>query len=242
MKIMKDNLSHEVVQAMLPAYLKGQLNSDLQRSIQEHISRCPECAFCQKEALVVGELLNTPPPSVEGLLTSQRRQSNLDTLLNQLDQQPAPQPPSRVRTFFERLRQIQVFSVSAALVTAQAIVIVFLLAGPLTTPAPDSPENKRYHTLSDSTGLLLSDRQVIETALEKGRLFRVLFNPSTSIQDVQSLLTGINAYIVSGPAAGGVYTVLIDADTSPSHSLTTMRNASEVVLVEQASYIDWQPR
>jgi len=224
------SLSHTQVVSLMPAFICGVLDSQRQRQMQEHIATCSSCATLHRGDLEVAGLVRQTPVEIEVLLTSVRRERNRRQLLQLIaTENPAKvgdtssMPPvmhASTRRFRAR------FAMQAAALAAVFVCGFILVRGlePALTYRP----------------VIYQTRTAAATAPEvAGPVYRVVFRSSTTPAEVQQLLRDLDAVLVGGPSAAGVYSVaFLSRGDGPDALLKHLRQRPEIALAERAVHRD----
>lgn len=97
-----------------------------------------------------------------------------------------------------------------------AALVIALQGGLLLTQWRDTADEASYQALSTET----SSQTVLQ----------VQFAPTATVAQIQALLDGLNARIIDGPSAIGLYRVALPADADIQAALQTLRSARQVVV------------
>ena len=210
-------LSHDEVKTLMTSYIQGQLSSDMQRSMQLHISRCHSCFEEQQAAEQLVNILTDSPAAISHLLSGQRLENNLGKLFDRLEDKNKPAQA------VDDSRSATVASQSNILKAA----VVVLSVGMLFWVANDTPPVD-YRTLSSATEYSVeSDRQ----------LFRLVFKPDIEENQIRQLLRSVDGQLVAGPSEMGVYTIAIpNSLVQQPGTLNRLKKNPLLLLAEKTVY------
>ena len=244
-------LTHDNIEELMPGYINGKLNSDLQRRVQEHIAHCKSCFRAQQEAGLLQQLLSQQPEDLKTLLDERRKAANIDRSLVNIDHR---EPDGCTSSFSPRLKGLsaiyawikngwKVLRSSAAPVQITLLLqsaVVAVTAGLLLWPTAVPPQPYTlYQTQSRSQSLALISAESEAQMAGEYRLYRVVFKPEAEEKSMRKLLLAVDARIYDGPSAMGVYTLIIPATQQATIDiLQRLRIDSSVMLAEQAIYRD----
>ncbi len=234
------HLQHEDVEELLPAYLRGQLSSELQRAVQEHIAHCQQCFLKHQEADKVSQLIQQPPAELEHILTGSRKAENIQRVLAQLASEPSQTDKPKfyqflVRPFLYWINAYRQAAMSLKMTVAVQFCLLIVAAVVLSQSYMSTDVNLQqsgaveYRTLSNMP-VDLGGKVVDSTRL------RVIFEPTTSEQDMRAQLLPLNASVIDGPSDIGVYTIAIPKTVSVGESIKQLRASTSILLVEEAVY------
>ncbi|MDB6060880.1 MAG: hypothetical protein JWM78_983 [Verrucomicrobiaceae bacterium] len=217
---------------LLPAYSQQKLSAERTTAVDAHLAQCPLC----REELEFARRLQThfhkaiaiePAPyqsvPLQDPIESAREQKSFDKLLARIDTKPSraanivlfKKPVAAQDTdeqtsalYSDGARKLKVYRLPLA--SAATLLIAVVLAW--YNQAPPA-----YRTLANSS-----------VPASCGQL-RIRFSDNFSATDLQALLQAVNAQIVNGPSAHGVYTLHV---SEPAVSLQRLRLHPAVALVE----------
>lgn len=231
-------LDHSQCLSLIPAYINGQLTSDNQRAVQQHIARCQECFNAQQEAELMRDVLEPAPVEIENLLSTSKMEDNLNLTLSAIDQLERQAKPAKRKNALSRLLdQWHALSFPAKGVMlgqtaslAFAIgFIMFLTSQPYMIDPSNIDDLKTYQTLSDKP------HNIGVTDIQDVQVYRILFHQAATENDMRNLLTSIEGQIISGPSLSGVYTIAtLKTEKQEAIILNTLRQSPWVKLAEPA--------
>ncbi|MCB1678178.1 MAG: zf-HC2 domain-containing protein [Halioglobus sp.] len=223
-----NRISHRQVVDALPAFIRGKLSSELQRQIQAHIVNCTACASLHRQELNLSGLICEPMAGEEILLTSQRRETNRMRLMQRIKQNPSHpgaaqdnQCVSSMRSRFPRV--VSVAASMAAVVLGGMLWVQYSYS-----PAPES----------GATYLTRSSITAPQTA-PTDDTYRVVFQPEETPDSIRHLLSVLEAEVINGPSATGVYTLAFSQPAlSNEQRLAQLRREPAILLAERSVHRD----
>ena len=220
------SMSHEQVALMMPAYIRGQLDTGQQRRIQAHIACCSACARRHREDLELAEAIASPPEDLELLLTSARRQRNRQRLLDNLaTSRPEVDIPKTVGEARRSSTRLAALVAGLAAVSLGTVVLTQKLV------APERDTAVIYRTQTSAS-------PQIQPATG-GPTYKVMFRAEATLDSVQRLLRRSGAVVVAGPTENGVYTLAFPAaNGDPDATLGHLRHQPEIVFAERSVHGD----
>jgi hypothetical protein len=106
-------------------------------------------------------------------------------------------------------------------VFAAQLAVILILAGVLLTGQKQAPEDSTYQTLTSSHGIAIQKRSI-----------KVVFAPDATAEQMQTLLSSIDAKIIGGPSALGSFTIAIPDDMMIETARNALRESPIVLLVQ----------
>ena len=204
---------HARAELVIPWLANGSLPADAEPAVREHIAACPQCREDYEEQVRVCQAMRADGPlvfaaesSYQKLLARMQDPETDRERLGELEHaaaraaSPFRRPPAAVRWL-------------AAAVILQAFAIG---AGAwLWHSSSIAARNAEYMTLTSSP-----------PSYDSGPRVRILFRTDLSIGALQSLLQGVGAHIIDGPADGNVYTL---GFAQPPHSRAALGRRMEAL-------------
>lgn len=222
-------ITHSRAEALMPAFIHGKLDSGLQRGIQEHIASCQACATRHRQDLELTAALGVSPPALGQILTHDARARNRERLLARIGghasatQYAAPGDAGRDPRIPGRPHRTAAF-------TAAVAAVLVLAVWPRSSPPVPVSQMPGFHTRTASAP--------VSTHYE-GSTFRVVFRAQATAENIQRLLLHLDAVVVSGPTAAGVYTLAFpDSTRSGTETLVRLRGQAEIALAEPSVHRD----
>lgn len=217
----------ETFQDMIPQYINDQLDPaqkaafENQLAMDQHLKEeLEEFSLIKSSYAPLKETIPAPSPDVfsrimdnvtaqeaKSEVESTSRDSVFDSLLDTLTE--------RFREFFAAPRLA--WSVAAV----QMAVILFFV---MYNPAIEKQQPAQFQTLSSSTAQMVSGLQA-----------NVIFHETAMEKEIRSLLTEIDAAIISGPSESGLYVLLIK-DTETEDRVLKILKSSDLVKFAQKKY------
>lgn len=185
---------HARAELVIPWLANGSLPAEAEPAVRQHIADCPECRADYEEQLRVCEAMRADGPLVFAAESSY--QKLLARMQNpEADRAPLEEagelPPSRAPTPFRHAQPVVRWLAAAVVLQAFAMG-----AGAWVWHSSVSARTPGYATLTS-----------VAPSYDSGPRVRILFRTDLSIGALQSLLQGVGAHIIDGPADGNVYTL-----------------------------------
>jgi Putative zinc-finger len=215
-KSMRSDGTHERCWQLLPWLVNGTLPADQVESVERHISECPQCASEVRAHRALQEQMR------DGDAVLMAPQGSWQKMAERLDDE-ADEVAIRqsARTSRPVRRQTRATNMLPWAVAAQALIIV----GLATTLWLQQP---RFITLTSVTDAPIGPGTV-----------RVVFRRDIALAEVNALLRGLPAQIVTGPTEAGVFTLATPKTDDLTRNATTqllsrLRDDSRVIFAEPA--------
>jgi anti-sigma factor RsiW len=209
--------SHEAVSALLPWYANSTLTAEESAVVKQHLESCAQCAeelqLFYAVGVVMTEAADNAPPVTASLA---KTFSAIDDL------EKRPQEGRRgFAAWFDALWNPP--APLARLVFAGQLAAILLLGVLLMLPAPEQP----FNTLSGTGAGAVS-----------GTRLTMMFSPGVTEEAMRRALLEVDARIVAGPSALGVYVVEVpikpEQDSKIEAVIARLRlNAKTVRFVER---------
>ena len=177
--------AHDQWDLLIPWYVNGTLNEMEMHQLEGHIAQCDACKAAVQWELELAKNLQRSPSGLNGLMAEKDKQYL--ALVEAMDA-PAQRHNSWSLPFVPKTAERK----SLTLVASAASVVLALLVG-LWAWSPGKPD---YQTLTREYD-------------QQGEVVQVLFHPSTPERDIRMLLLELDARILGGPSARGVYRLAI---------------------------------
>ncbi|HUO86568.1 MAG TPA: zf-HC2 domain-containing protein [Thermoanaerobaculia bacterium] len=210
-------LGHQEAWELLPWYVNGTLGSDERQAVEVHLDRCP---LCRSELAASRELAFAVRAAEE---SPQAVELRLERLLDRLEppataQSAPPRVAPRRRGDHLRPAVRWVLALQAA-----ALLVLTLGLGSLLARQPPGPTTGGFRTLAAAP---------VE-AVTPGHTptVRAVFSPTASEAELRRLLLAVEARLIDGPSAAGVYTLQLVGE-APEAALERLRAAPLVELAE----------
>lgn len=217
--ITPDDPSHPEIQALLPWYANRTLTSDEAARVATHLSACPHCRDELEQCRILADTVkdadeNTWTPPITHFTELMRRVDAVQAL--------AAKPPgltTRVQGWFTWLSAIPP-SARWFLGTQGAVIMVLGISlAWLLVPTGGNV----YETMSSAPPRVVSEQTVL----------KIVFADDITGAELRDLLQKLNANVVAGPSALGVYTVQVPGRTNSPSAVLTLRAHPKVQLVEE---------
>lgn len=194
------NTAVEHVEDQLTWYVNGTLGEAETEIVEKHLA---SCAHCRTELAWLREVRQQTQSNVPDFLPD----SGLQQLMEKIraEQRTAKQAP-RLWPRFELNWWSPAMGFAAILIVLQAVVIGGLL----------TRGDETHHTLSG------------RAASVEGTLLQITFRPDAREADLRAVLSSVQAEIVSGPGALGVYTIEVPSENSRS-ALAQLQRREDLV-------------
>jgi anti-sigma factor RsiW len=198
---MKQHLTHEAANELLPWYANGTLSTTERGAVEEHLNDCTSCTRELESLQQVGAAMlafgEDLPPA---------RASSLANVLAAIDEHERTKPEQRsaLGRLFDGIWTPSVstarFALAAQLVVIVALGLVYMQS---------QRREPSFTTLSGGS----------PTA--SGSRLTVVFEPDATEAMIRKALTDVQGNVVSGPSALGVYVVAIPASAKHEGSVQT---------------------
>lgn len=208
---------------IIPWIVNGSLPDDAEPGLRRHIATCPECQEDYEEQLRVRDAMRTDGPLVFAA------ESSYQKLLSRIQSPETERAPRAQSLGLRAQRATHPFRQSppavrwlAAAVVLQAFAIG---VGAWAWHSAEATGGARYVTLTSAS-----------PDYDSGPRVRVVFKNNLSVGALQTLLGGVGAHIIDGPADGGVYTLGFspppDSPAALGRRIAALRTNSAVLLAE----------
>ncbi len=217
--------THEQVEALLPWYVKGQLDGGDLAMVETHLQ---QCEICQQEIKAERHLapeIRSAVMAAPSHVPSSQWQNFKQRIESQESEaaQPGMRPPRRQiptkkhpshrsRSFWNRPEKLRWVAL------AQAAVIVAMVG--VAMPGLLSEPEKEYQTLSSAS-----------SAPERIGNIVVKFQPDATEAELRGALADAGVRLVDGPMETDAYLVYV-TDAQKSHALNILRGKSVIALAE----------
>lgn len=211
---MAPELSHERVAELLPWYVNSTLSSEEQALVERHLTACHTCASEVRALSRIGDAIAAGAPAAPHPAASLARTM---AAIDRLERRPETWLASWASAF----RNPSARFVRIALATQLAVIVVLGVAVTL-----DRLADPAFGTFSGAAG---------DSA---GVRLTMMFAPTATEAAMRAVLQDVDADIVSGPSAAGVYVVRLRGPGSDAASVDRViqklrTNSSTVRFVER---------
>lgn len=238
-------LSHDDCQLLLPTYLHGKLNPEVQLAVQQHIARCSVCFEAQQEAEEIKKHYQQTPSEIEDLVSTSAMEKSLDKTLAAIDkladkagEQDMPNvKQSYISGLMCNVREQWdltpfgmkgIMAAQAACVLAVIGLLSFLVSQPNLAGFDGDP--KTYQTLSQEQSTI-----ALQSGYKDYQVYRVVFHGAATESNIRSLMNSVEGQIISGPSVTGFYTVVIPKNLEQNELiLNSLRQSPWIKLAEPA--------
>jgi hypothetical protein len=200
--------SHKELRDMLPWYVNGTLEPGARQELEFQLEQSPQL---RDELLWLRVLRSQMQEQKQAQVGSRSDNAGLDTLMALVHaEQSGKVSPIRKRfgEWVAATRRLPITAgFAAALVLSQAVIIGSLMD----RPAPDAMEPLSGGTMAAG-----------------GQLLQITFKPQATEAQIRTLLSSVQADIVAGPGALGIYTVRVP-DKQGEQALQHLRKDMAVV-------------
>lgn len=202
---------HREVSALLPWYVNSTLAEGACRRVEAHISCCRVC----RDDLVLERLIFEKIDSEVAIdhmpaISLKRLRSRLDAAQLSPPAAPAPEPVSAVPWRGLLAASVILVALGASLLTGRWLQL----------RAPVAPTD--YRTVTSPA------------PRPREEVIRVVFAPTITLQEMQSILDEAGMRIVSGPTEAGVYSLAANSAQPVRASLALLRRHATVRFAEAA--------
>ena len=188
----KRSTLHARAELVIPWLVNGSLPAEAQPALREHIAACRECREDYEEQVRVRTAMRAEGPLVFAAESSYQKLFARIQNPQAGREPPAAEPdPSLALHSVRRTSPIVHWLAAAAIVQAFAIGV-----GAWMWHSSSAASGAPYMTLTSTSPSYVSGARV-----------RVLFRTDLSVGALQTLLHGVDAHIIDGPADGNVYTL-----------------------------------
>lgn len=220
------SISHEETALLMPAFIRGRLDTQRQRQMQEHIAGCSACTRRHREDLELAEMLEQTPAGIELLLTSASRERNRQRLMENITFASRPTGPNAAK---ETRSPFPARAMGLAAGLGAIAIGAVLLTQHLATPEAYTPVTYRTQTTASPGAKPVSE----------GPTYRVVFQPGATLDRIQRLLLDLDAVVVGGPTEAGVYTLAFPTGRhAEGEVLARLRQQPEIVFAEKSVHRD----
>ena len=210
-------LGHQEAWELLPWYVNGTLESDERQAVEVHLERCP---LCRSELAASRDLAFAVRATEE---SPQAVDLRLERLLDRLGPPAAAQsaqPRAARRHRGDPLRPAVRWVLA---LQAAALLVLTLGLGSLLARQPPGPTAAGFRTLAAAP--------VEAVPPVHAPTVRAVFSPTASEAELRHLLLAVEARLIDGPSAAGVYTLQLVGE-APEAALERLRAAPLVELAE----------
>lgn len=194
------NAAIEHVEDQLTWYVNGTLGKAETEVVEKHLA---SCAHCRAELAWLREVRQQTQSNMPDFAPEPGLQRLMEKI--RAEQQIA-KPAPRFWPRFELSWRSPAMGFAAILIVLQAVVIGGLL----------TRGDETHHTLSG------------RAASVEGTLLQITFRPDAREADLRAVLSSVQAEIVSGPGALGVYTIEVPSENSRS-ALAQLQRREDLV-------------
>jgi hypothetical protein len=204
---------HRAIQELLPWYVTDALDAEEKAMVAAHLEGCAECSAELQADRALGAMMAQVAPSEadRGWAALKARIERPPAARRggiwRRPSAPARRGPGAAGVFAGRAGGWAVGANAASLMLIASFAWVWA-----------HPQHAQYHALSarkaDTTGNVV-----------------VIFKPTTSEQDMRTMLRSAKARLVDGPTASDAY-VLHVAETDRAATLSQLRASTQVILAE----------
>jgi hypothetical protein len=186
---MKVELSHDSLTQLLPWYANNTLTTEERGAVEEHLK---SCAACQAELELLREVSGAMNEAADEAPSANRSLARTLAAIEQWEESKHPARQSRLERWMDSLWNPS--TLTARWVFAAQFLLILALGTVLLIPR---------HDAGPGLGHILSGGEQIAG----GTRVTVIFAPNTTVERMSQILSSLNAKIVSGPSAAGVYIV-----------------------------------
>lgn len=234
----------------MASYVKGILPVEESRAIQEHISKCSDCADDYKVVKQLTLEVEGVDFTLERLLSGESRERSLDALLASevLNEgvgdfsviEPVGRKASQTRIesglFGFSWRQVPSLFKGVVVAQALALSICFaLLFGLNDTGLTDDLSADSVPSYTTLTAPPTPDKT---SEYAPGvHVFRVMFHPKATERDIRDLIASVRGQITNGPSLSGVYSIAVHGDLEREAVLLKLRSSPWMEFVEPVLHL-----
>lgn len=196
----KRSALHARAELAIPWLVNGSAPPDTELALREHVSSCPECREDYEQQTRLREAMRAEGPLVFAAESSYQKLLTRIRTAGASDVEEGPEPGTPARPPLERPRAAPALRQAPPVVrwlAAAVILQAFAIgAGLWLWRSHDRVADAPYRTLTSPSA-----------SYRAGARARVVFRTDMSISALQTLLQGVGAHIIDGPADGDVYTL-----------------------------------
>ena len=209
---------HDELREMIPLYINGRLSADETAIFEKALENDPvleqELAEFEEVAALYPDIEETVPfPSSERVFA--RIMDNIDV---EEKQTPADDQISLIEKMTDFFRTTFFSPRVAWAVAGVQLVLLITLVGTL-------PDKEVYQTLSSG-----------QSSTAVAQKLNVVFNEDAMEKDIRALLNKIDAGIVAGPLANGLYVIEVRTPDEPGKDVVQVLMGSNLVQLAEPNY------
>jgi len=216
-------LSHRHCLDLIPWWVNGRIEEPDRLAVEEHLRHCADCRADADEQQRLRHFMSADP------VVDYAPGASLQRLMTKINAEDGPSASSprlagkRIAAAFKsRPTQLTQWLAAAVLVEAIGLAIV---GGALWRASPPERSAEEFRTLSTGSAPTGS--------LRVAGSLRVVFAPTMTLGELNSLLQDLHLTVLSGPSPAGVYTLAVEPNgESLANELAALRARSEVRFAE----------
>jgi anti-sigma factor RsiW len=186
---------HQQLSLLLPWYVNHTLSADENQSVENHLK---SCLLCRRELITLRRLASELKQDDDLTVAAH---ASLNALRSRIDFSEKRAPSGRVSVINVLTKKFAFSRFSIPVSLAACLILSVLIVGNTFELQQLNPFSN-YVTLSNRHAAVIANKQI-----------HVVFSPSVSLEQVNTLLNTVHANIVAGPNRAGAYT--IDLTTGP---------------------------
>ncbi len=239
---------NRIQEESMSSFVKGILPAEESRAIQEHISRCAQCAEDYSLVKQLATEVEKPDLALERLLSAERREQALEALLlsetvtgdvessattTRGSNRKSKSPLGRIRFNWSAVPDLFKGLIVGQSFALGVCLVVLFGAGTMryNGEAPDA-SLPNYTTLTAPS----SGQSAVDQA-PGVHVFRVMFHPKATEGEIRELIASVSGQITSGPSLSGVYSIAVRGELDREAVLLELRSSPWMEFVEPVLHI-----
>lgn len=202
---------------LLPWFLNGTLPPEEEVAVAKQLLVSPRMQDDLAELQTISEVVRETQPS-----DWQPSAGHLGSIMARIGADAPPETDqATARPLIGLADSFRAMGRGMRWVFAAQLAMILILAGTLMVKWVQPPAEGTYQTLTSTTGLTVQERSI-----------KVAFSPDATAEQMQTLLASIDATIIDGPSALGLFTIAIPDDMMVETARDALRGSPIVLLVQ----------
>lgn len=215
---MKVALAHESLNQLLPWYANETLSPEERAAVEEHLENC---VACQRELAWLHEVSETVKETSEEVPDTNLSFAKTLEAVEGWEKSKRPAKRWSFASWFDAMRNPSVPFARLVFVAQFALILVLGLVAFL--PSRDNKGGFK----------VLTGPEVVT----RGARLTISFNPNTTVEQLNRILSSAGAKVVSGPSASGMYVIELsipaEKESEVQSVIEKMRSMEAVRFVER---------